>query len=702
MPVAPFDNTKFDVELNNVPYRVRAITKSEVNPFIPRLGSGDQKESEFDLLRSKTLDGFEGGILQREWIEDNSIFGSEGVFPFFDDGVLYPTNSPAQITGSRNIAPSAVSTSEYFFQAFRSYSPGVNSITRTDVSGAVITLTLPSSLANWTSPITSMVIWNNQLWIAADGSSVWYMPLTVSTVIEVTSGGGGFCQQIVYRGSLYGTNGGGMLNNELFRYTGDTTTRSFASVGKPNATIYSPNTRLLVMAGRIYYTRPEGLYSYDAVNFTTVDDSLSSPSFDNYSNAVTLKGYLYYFMPDGFYRFNGVLIEKLYDAAEIGLPADVCVGGNKLWLYYANSTPSTSNRYNRAMGYDNAVGNGSGDSGEGFVLSFTGKSLYGYARTVGTPNRGVVDFAGQNAPNTCYWFNDKLYLYRLYDHEGYYDTVTTARPTSNKTWKILTSIFDGGFSMVDKSLDNVAITLDGSPSSWGATVEYRTTGFEGSAGWATLGTFSSNSFDGLRIQAVKSVPAGVSFRRIQFRISGTTPFDVGIAKFTARFILSPDFKWQWTLTVPAYGSDINAPLLLRDGSQGTQNVKLLRGNIYAARNSAVPVLFCDVDEFSLSGALTTSTAIFGLVNYELLPPQGYLKVDSEIISFVLTGSSVISLQRGALGTTAAAHSAAAKVFVLYRVVVRQISQERIELPEQITDPNTAALPSEFVISLQQV
>ena len=74
-----FDNLKYDLELAGVGLRVENYRKSEADTFIPRLGSGSQTESEFDLLRSRSIVDFSGGMLQRAWQDDHAYFGSESL-----------------------------------------------------------------------------------------------------------------------------------------------------------------------------------------------------------------------------------------------------------------------------------------------------------------------------------------------------------------------------------------------------------------------------------------------------------------------------------------------------------------------------------------------------------------------------------------------------------------------------------------------
>ena len=115
-----FDNSKYDVEIAGVGYRIDNYRKSEAEAFIPRLGSGTQSESEFDLLRSRSIEDFSGGMLQRAWKDDHAYFGSENLYPIYGDAVLYPvpTLSPSTaITTTKSNVTATCVTDKYFFVA---------------------------------------------------------------------------------------------------------------------------------------------------------------------------------------------------------------------------------------------------------------------------------------------------------------------------------------------------------------------------------------------------------------------------------------------------------------------------------------------------------------------------------------------------------------------------------------------------------
>ena len=328
-----FDNTKYDIELNGIAHRIKAYTKGEAPAFVPRVGSGSQSETEFNSLLSKTLEGFEGGCLQRFETDNKSYFGSEGLYPVFDDGVLYPieafTTSSGLIGGTKAKLTAECSNSLYLFISSITLSAPTNSIRRIDTSGSSTTLTLPANISSGNGVITDMVIWNNELWISwADEFTPAYrmarMPLSSTTATEIEAANTSICfgKMVVWGNQLYGTNYSGATsgrNSILYRYTGTTTVKTAVELGRtPN---FGPSyANLFIYNNRIVLTRNDGMFGYDGTRFVAFEDLSAQVNERNFNFAQPYKGYIYYFMPDGFYRYNGSLIEKLYDISEIGFP----------------------------------------------------------------------------------------------------------------------------------------------------------------------------------------------------------------------------------------------------------------------------------------------------------------------------------------------------------------------------------------------
>ena len=704
--MSSFDNTKYDVELNSVGYRINGYQKSELAPFIPRLAGGEQEESDFDLLRSKTIHGFEGGTLQRIAEDPTSIFASETMYPIYDDGVLYPIAEPVVQTSGILGATKAVMTAhvedkDVAFVAGRTYA-GVNFVKKIASNYVVTTLTIPASLSGATRPIKSMAIWNDQLWVCTGNNTMWYMSISASTLNDIVSGTAYFSRLVVFKGALYGTSGSD-TNTALYKYTGTTSTRSNIQVGTTGQSDADTLASLVLYNNRIYLTRQDGLYAYDGVAFNVVEDASNNQNVYNYRFPIVLKGYMYYFMPDGWYRYNGSLIEKLYDISEIGFPSDVFLGKNRIWMVYRNSSLGSS-RYDKAMGFDYSTGT----NVNGRVMCFNGKGIYTYARLpTWVKNTGTEDFAGQGEAYNGFWFKDILNVLRWHEKANpndYYSISTDElNINGNKTWQIVSSVFDLDFPQVYKHFEEFEIALDGYVSSdQNIGVYYRTSGFDGSTGWTQFG--SVQSISQLFTEVWKSDWDGILGKKFQIKVSGTTAAGYGIAKLVMKYILMPEYKNQWQINFLCYGDNSVSPLLLADGTESTQTVQTLRGNIYASRLAYNPVNFIDIDQLDLNEDLDAVETVVTLNDVSLLKGYyGFIKIDSEIMYWYAKAGNDLTVLRGQLGTSAATHTNNSKVFILYRVIVRSIQNERAILDdatEQLGEDKSIA--SEISLVLQEV
>ena len=709
----PFDNSKYDLELAGLGLRISNYRKSETATFIPRFGAGSQNESEFDLLKSKSIEDFSGGMLQRDWSNDRAFFGSENLVPIYDDGVLYPIKAPTSKTdiGSKSNVTAYAQTKDYLFLALNHLTgPNYNSVVRVDAAGNVTTLTLPAAIQTAPYLINSMVIWNNQLWgtqgVGSATAKMFYMAVTATTLIDITGGAPVcFARMAVFQGQLYGTGAtaDADYNSSIYRYTGDTSSRNTTMVGTTGIQTNDYGASFFVYNSRLMLTRADGMWAYDGIRLAPIDDARSNVDDKNYRFPTVLKGYLYYWMYDGMYRYNGSLIEKLYDISEVGFPVDVTSGKNRLWIIYSNSAYSGSSRYDKSMGYDYSAGT----SINGRLAIYDGKAMYTYTRTSNDGKPTSEDVAKQGENSRVVWFANSVFVFTYYPKTtpGLYFKMNTDElaQAGTSAWRLVTSIFDGDFAMIDKAIENLEIVMDGDVAADETiTIEYRTTGFGGSSGWTALGTFKTQSQ--LQEYVFRSLPAGLKFKKIQFRFSATTTLGYGIRKLIFRYLLVPDFKWQWNFTINAFGDNEQEPLMLKDATPSTQKVSALRGMVYGARATGIPVGLTDLDQLDLNGSHSAGVTTLNINTTALLKPFGFVKIDDEIIRYAAkTATTLTGCERGALGTVAASHADNAAVFPHYRALVRTIQQEFIEMDDTDKDRiEDMSKPSQIAIILQEV
>lgn len=717
-----FDNTKYDIELNGVPHRILGYKKSEGNAFVPRIGGGDQTESEFDLLRSKTINGFEGGALQKNLVDPTSMYAIEGEFPFKDDGVLYGLDSFVPKSGrTLNLAMTfraRVTAGSRTWICFYNGATSKNVIYRLDNSSdpdnAPTAITMPAKLEAYS--IVSMVIHNGEVWVSGtDGTvgndSMWYMGVTGTSFTEVTGGTGmGFGLMVSYKGSIYGTSVPlTQFNSILYKYTGDKTTRTYSEVGRVPYLADDLGARLFTFNQRIHLSRIDGLWTYDTVLFSAADDLSDNPNASNYRHATKMRGYIYFWMPDGFYRYNGSLIEKLYDNFEIGMPIDMIMSENRLYMLFVNANYTGTDAqpwykpswiYDQSVGYNFRVSNQ--DNIQARVMIFNGKGMYAFARPGNNlTGTGVAPVNTSRLPSYLLFVGGFLYIF-CSNYASYWKTST--REPKGRSSKFITSIWDGDFSQITKNMENIEFVLEGKTGTTGNTiwVWYRTQDFD-SDSWTYIGDVATPSE--LKLLIHEKIPAGLSFaQRIQFRFDTSGDTD-GLAKIILRSTLMTEYKYEWRFTILAYGDEpVIEPLMLADGTESSQAVSTIRGNIYSTRDKKTPVVYVDVDQVALTTTINNSIATLVVDNTDLLKSSGFIKIEDEIIKYTgKTQTTLTGCKRGMLGTAKVSHTSGAKIFPCYRVILRQIVNERIEMTDKTLQQETLkSRATDITVLIQEV
>lgn len=721
------DNTKYDIYLNGVGYRVGAYQKSELEPFAPRFGGGDQKETDLDLFKGKSVKSFDDGMLQRFWDLDTMAHSIEGMYPKFGDGVLYPAPHPQSVSYTTKAIYKFVATRQYLFRFKRTFNTPANSVSYSEDGVTWTSVSLGSTGFAAAPQVVDAVVRDNKLIISTNSSSKFYILLTAPGTMVTMTLTHGMNKLVVFRNLLYFTGLGSADAGALFqRAADDLSIKKIDAVGDEYNNIH----QMIVFNHRIMIAKPDGLFAYDGVQVTAVIDYSKNVNTNNFRFLAVLSGWLYYFMPDGMYRFNGVTIEKLYDIADVGFPIDAVAGGDRYWVLHKHDGDDY-NRYEKSLGFDLTS-----DEFSGRVSCFNGRGLFLYSRLTATPVSKLStepDFAGQSQPmGLCWWKPSvsyvggspidaaaRLFVSTLYEPNGNnYILFTDDDGTRLNGFsaidsaQVVTSIFDADLPFIEKYLESIELVFDGEDTNadegTAFAVEYRISDFDTGGGWQSYGTVYANDF---KRESGWINNVDVAFKQCQVRVYPVTtiPATLGLKKIVLRYALNPELKFEWNLTLLAFGGDNpNEPLLLADGTEGTDSVRTLRGNVYAARESDDPVELVDLDPSTLSTAIDSSTNITGVVvgDASLYPRSGIIQIDDEkFIYYSKTGNTlnlvpsanITPTTRALLGSSAASHSIGVKVYLIHRVFVRRIINERINLDndEQLSHP------SQITIQLQE-
>jgi len=724
------DNTKYDIYLNGVGYRLGSYQKSELEPFAPRFGGGEQSETDLDLFKGKSIKSFDDGMLQRRWDLDTMAYSIEGMYPKYGDGVLYPTPHPEELAYATKANYEFYGTREYLFRFRRTFNTPTNSASYSLDGVNWTSVSLGATGFGAAPAVTDACVRDNKLYIATGSTSKFYIDLDTPGTMVVLGLSHGMTKVVTFRDLVYYTGTAGQNNGALYQRTA--TGSAFNKIGVAGDE-YNAIDKLVVFNHRIMIAKPDGLFAYDGVAITAVIDYSKNIHNDNFKFMSVLNGWLYYFMPDGMYRFNGVTIEKLYDIADIGFPVDAVVGGDRYWILHKHDG-AEYNRYEKSMGFDLAD-----TEFNGRISCFNGRGLYLYSRlSVASFDKASneIDFEGQGQPYKLSWWiptvsvdgggtpipdlTGRLFISRLYTHNGANLVLSTGDDgtllngfSGLNSAQIVSSIFDADLPFIEKYLESIEIVFDGTDTDvddgTAFVVEYRTSGFDGGTGWLTYGTIYANQF---KRSSGWINDVDVSFKQCQFRVYplNTVPDTLGIKKIVMRYALNPELKFEWNLTLLAFGGDNpNEPLILADGTEGTDSVRTLRGNIYASRESDDPVELVDLDPSTLSTAIVDTGEITEIVvtDGSLYTQSGIVQIDDEKFIYYSKSGNTLYLKpganitpptvRGLLGSTAAAHTAGKKVYLIHRVFIRRIINERINIDGSLQSVN----PSTINIQIQE-
>jgi hypothetical protein len=285
-------------------------------------------------------------------------------------------------------------------------------------------------------------------------------------------------------------------------------------------------------------------------------------------------------------------------------------------------------------------------------------------------------------------------------------TSTATATTTNTAWvydimdeyinasnpgALTSSFFDCGFPNIDKALNAVTPIYEG--LILGDTIDVYVRTYNGRAwsAWEDLGQITASSASS-ELKLPLASPNAV-FKKLQLRVVLTRVIQsrAALRGFSFEYMLSPDYKREWQVSMLCVGKTDN-PLELLDGTSETKTAHELRQNLYACRASDVPVGFEDIDFSYLDGAIDDAVTTLTLASTDLFPDAGFVKIDDEIIQYeAKTATTLTGCTRGVLGTAAAAHDDEAICNIYYRVVLSEIVSEEVYFSPDALQPATPTL-----------
>lgn len=651
-----YDPDVHDITLNGVDYRVLARQRDSAPEFVAKFNTGDQGENDLDLFKSKSTDTFGGGQWQQRWKEDSVVANIiNGYFNEVDE-VLYPTpDHPA--TGISAIGASGNITQLAVFDEKLLTIADNGIYTNAQYTNAVLaqnTITTIPTAMNTVTGIASTARYDTNggsslLIISGDDSSPetdswsWDGTTTISN-FETTDD-----QYLVAfsRGTLYGLRNGG----KLYFYDGsawqETGWRAGSSRLEPLA-MFDFNSRLWI-------AKEDGLYQWDGVQIVKVLNFENNELNNSFDKRAILQGWLYY-MLDGFLmRFNGSIVEKLRDFRGYDI-ADICAGKDRIWIVQRGTTTWV-------------------DSGK---LPYSASKTYLHVFDgVGFYTWKEYESSTGDASKIIYW-NDHIVV----AHNN--DTITSTGEF--KIWKmsdeftdadadpmvIETSEFNAGYSNINKYLRRIEVEHINLGASDTIKVEVRTYDGETWGSYTDLGNITTTTPNYIDLS---DLGADGTFLSMQIRVTLTraSGSSAGIRDLSFRYVLVPENRWRWTLTLPTNNEE------LTDLLDDDQNPNTLRYNIEQALESDAPVDFLDVHWTLLDEALDASETGISVNDANIFKVNDIILIDSEKmkVTAIDTGTNTLTVDRGARNTTATTHTDNTRVYINQEVYVERLINENL-------------------------
>jgi len=259
----------------------------------------------------------------------------------------------------------------------------------------------------------------------------------------------------------------------------------------------------------------------------------------------------------------------------------------------------------------------------------------------------------------------------------YFQTTTTYKGASAKNYVIFGNI--DVISSIDKLGVYVEILFDALTSGQTFTVEYTTSPLSSSTSWTSLGT-ASHTTDGAITGKRFFLGDAVVGKKFWFRVGMETTSTTSSPRLNDiifAYLPAPDLKLRWQFTVKCEDA-----IFLKDQTNEVKDGLWLRNMLRKAWLTKSILSFEDYDSFTemtlLSAITASSTTLSIFPDTDLLPEQGNLLIENEIVSYTgKTRTTITGLTRGTRGTNAVSHVMNTAVTLGYRVIIKNYQESLI-------------------------
>jgi hypothetical protein len=685
-------NSLYDIYLGDKsslrPYRVASLVRDSAPSISPRFSTGQQGETDLDLLKSASVENVGGGMFQRDFDDTSMVARAIGIYNAYDAN-LYPTMPRSSATSmSPGYYPSTKAESATTsFVTFASFSAGTyyNLLSKMTYSATYASVTLPAALQNnGFSNITGSCLHKGYLFLASMslsfGANTHRYDPTFNTWQDI---GSNFVSVFTIRDNLYGiqTNSSvWSITNELAAGAASATQITIAGSQDFSDCCAQP----VEFNGAAYIPKPSGIYRFDGVSAIKV--------LSLYTREMKVfNGALYFVSGFWLYRFDGVNLVRLqfFGSTEIlgstTSTASLGLSANSDYLFI--STVSLTSSYSQ---------------GDKFGASASAlRRLYTYDGAAFLMLNESADTVGASFSSCLVTILDTVYDYFATIPVGSWaldrysfaisTAFTTAAVTTASRLEITTSEFDDRFPNIFKSLEAIELLYSGMIAGDAIAINYQL--FDGKTwgSWVNLANLSSTSDNYVEITDFSKK----LFKRMKINIVATLAAGstLSIKAPSWRYTLQPRTRWRWQTEILAEG---NSALTDLAGSLITTDSNELVNYVNQSIKQKTPSFMLGPDYGIVKTTVNSSALSFiikGQVPMYTDPYSEYqlcavknasgvweiMRVASVSYASGPDESTITVKERGYIGITAASLNANAEFHLAYRVYINRLLRDSVLL-----------------------
>lgn len=709
----------YDVYLGDIAtlqgYRCRSLLRDTAPLVAPRFSSGEQGETDLDLLKSVSLVDLTGGMFQKEWVDNKKVTRAIGIYNPQNNNT-YPALPKNTVSGTQvGYTTAKIETELFSFWVSYEANSGVahNHLYRADKNSGVITeITMPAAIASTGTPgitITGLCIHKNWLFICgqnATGSfNIQKMKLSDNTF--TTCGTNIGVTMVSMRGVLYLINLGG----DIYSWTSEDTTAPVATLIETvgNGATSASVTAVIEFNGAAWISTATGIWRFDGVRpakilpFTT-------------NQFCQFNGALYFFSGLWLYKFDGTNVQKLQFFGNQEQLNAFSLSSSPDFLFIQTYTPVT-----------NATNYPSDDKGFAAFNSF--RRIYTYngvafmmlAETYGTfqtaPVNTLLYVAGVLFDFICeltltsWGINTKFY----YDLTKFFDATAV---TTASLLDITLSEHHAGYTNIFKSLEVIEANYIGMVAGDSLAVTYQLYDGKTWGSWISAGTITSSTDNKIEItDATKKLYKRV---KVNFTLTPAAGSTVSFKGASLRFTLQPRMRWRWQLSVMAEGNSTTSD---RNQNPITANANALSATVVKSIKQKTPLIMLAPDYGTVKAQITNAALTFIVKGqipvytdpYSEYPLVGVMNnsgvwevlrvASASYVGGATNETTITVLERGYRGVTPAQINAGAEFHLAYKVYVTRLLRDSPDLSDPIYNEQPTGesqLQREFLLELTEV